>query len=313
MDEAIYRLEAKARSKGIAGDPVLRKGISALRTVNKEIAINIAGMRGENLVAHTLKFINRPNTKFYRNVHISNGENETELDTVVLTDSGIIILEIKSIKDNVKITPEGRLLHSGDECYGKMPLAEKMGNKRKLLRERLEVLAVEKGFHVPISIESFIVFSTPKGVRIDVDDKFCREKWCFRTGLVNKIDNYIGRVYYYNEQIAQLDEMLKLMESQVKRFALTVNFDEVRSDIANMMVLINEELVNEENVAEPIVQKMATHERIFDEKKKVCSITDAYAKRAIARRTIAMVAGAFGGLICASAAFGFGVIAGKRA
>ena len=94
IDEAIYRLEAKARAKGINYDHQFRKGIAALRTVSKEIAISMAGKKGENLVARTLEFVERPNTTMYRNVYISNGIEETELDNVILTDSGIIILEV---------------------------------------------------------------------------------------------------------------------------------------------------------------------------------------------------------------------------
>ena len=313
MDEAIYRLEAKARAKGIAGDPVFRKGISSLKTVNKEIAISLAGKKGENQVARTLKYINRPNTKLYRNVYISNGENETELDTVVLTDAGIIILEIKNTKDNLTITTDGRLVHSGDECYEKKPLGEKMSNKRKLLKERLEEIAAEKGINVQINIESFIVFSTPKGMRINVDDKFRREKWCFRTGLVKKIDNYIGTCYYSDKEMRQLDEMLGLMESQIKRFALIVDFDEIRADIANMMILFDEEPAVEDVVLKSVVKNVAAYEWICTETKKIYNIADAYERCAIARRTVAMVAGTFSALICAGAAIGVSVIVGRRA
>ena len=73
LDEVIFRLEAKAREKGVSGEPVFRKGISALKVVNKELAISMAGKKGENLVARTLEYITRPNTKMYRNIYVSNG------------------------------------------------------------------------------------------------------------------------------------------------------------------------------------------------------------------------------------------------
>ena len=87
IDEAIYRLESKARAKGINYDHQFRKGIAALKTVSKEISISLAGKKGENLVAKTLEYVTRPNTTMFRNVYVSDGVDETELDNIVLTDN----------------------------------------------------------------------------------------------------------------------------------------------------------------------------------------------------------------------------------
>ena len=240
LDEAIFRLEAKSRAKGLVTDQIVRKGLAALRTVKRELAITMAGKKGDNLVARTLQYVERPDAKMYQNLYVTDGENETEIDTVVLTASGIIILEIKNTKDDITITPEGRIFHSGVQCYDKKTIDEKMENKRKLLKERLQAMALERGFQIPIIVESFIVFSCPKGVRVHVEDRFRREKWCFRTGLVTKIDDYVGKASYSKEQLSQLEEMFNAMESQVKRFTLIVNFDDVRADVAHMLVHMDE-------------------------------------------------------------------------
>lgn len=310
LDEVIFRLEAKAREKGISGDLVFRKGISALKVVNKELAISMAGKKGENLVARTLEYITRPNTKTYRNIYVSNGENETELDTVLVTDSGIIILEIKNTKDDVTITPEGRLVHASDACYEKKPLCEKMGNKRKLLKEKLEALSNEYGYKIPIVVESLIVFSTPKGIRIRVDDQLRKERWCFRTDLPRKIDNYVGRAYYSESQITQLDEMMAQLETQVKRFALTVNFNEIRADIAGALMLLEENEIKVEDVYEQEQIKQT------DEKAKKVNVTDhtrtiveGYATRTFARKIAAVAAS----VICAGAAAGISALVSRRA
>lgn len=241
LDEAIFRLESKARANGINYDNQFRKGIAALKIVNKEIAISLSGKKGEDIVAKTLEYIQRPNTTKYRNVYISNDYEETELDNVILTDSGIIILEIKNTKDDVTITEDGRLMHSGDECYEKQPLCEKMQKKRKLLKEKLEKIVNENGWDIPIYVESFIVFSTPKNIKIRVEDKFRKEKWCFRSSLTSKIDSYLGIPYYNNLQLSQLNSALSEIETQVKRFKLTVDFNEVRNDIATILAMFDEE------------------------------------------------------------------------
>lgn len=298
IDEAIYRLETKARVKGINYDHQFRKGIAALRTVSKEIAISVSGKKAENIVARTLEFVERPNTTMYRNVYVSNVIEETELDNVILTDSGVIILEVKNTKDNVTITEQGRLVHSGDECYDKQPLCEKMRKKRRLLKERLESIMMERNLSIPIHVESFIVFSTPKGVRIDVDDRFHKEKWCYRSGLKNKIEYYIGLASYNKDQLAELDSALGEIETNVKRFALKVNFDNVRADIAEALAMFDEENVVSEI---PVVQKTVVNRSEEKELKNIVNITNAYAKRTEAKRTIAVIAGAFTSLACVGA------------
>lgn len=308
IDEAIFRLEAKARAKGINYDHQFRKGIAALNIVKKEIAISLSGKKGENLVARTLEFVTRPNTTTYRNVYVSNEYEETELDNVILTDSGIIILEIKNTKDDVTITEQGRLVHSGDECYDKQPLCEKMHKKRKLLREKLEMVMEEKGLNIPIRVESLIVFSSPKGVRINVDDRLHREKWCYRTGLTKKIDYYVGLVSYNNEQLAELGSILSDIETEVKRFALTVNFNDIRTDIAEALAMFDEEPVVSET---PVVQKKVVRQVIKKQPRNIVDIANAYAKRAAAKRTAAVMVGAFTSLACVGA-LGASAIIGRR-
>lgn len=307
IDEAIFRLESKARAKGVSSDHQFRKGIAALRTVAKEVAICISGKKAENLVARTLEFVERPNTTMYRNLYISNGIEETELDNVLLTDSGIVILEVKNTKDDVTVTEEGRLVHSGDECYDKQPLCEKMQKKRKLLKERLESVMVEKNLDIPIRVESFIVFSTPKGMRINVEDRYRKEKWCYRSGLKNKIEYYIGLASYNKEQLAELDVILGDIETQIKRFALTVNFDEVRADIARALAMFEEDpIVNET----PVVKKKVVKRAEKKQAGNIIDIVNAYAKREAAKRTAisAVMVGAMTGLACVGAS----VMIGRR-
>ena len=54
LDDAIVRLQNKAWKKGLNKTPEFCKGVKALREINKEIAICMAGMKGENTVAKSL-------------------------------------------------------------------------------------------------------------------------------------------------------------------------------------------------------------------------------------------------------------------
>lgn len=81
LDELVVYLEKTARDKGVERVPEFRKGIQALRQVNKEISILIAGKRGEDRVAKTLEYTSRPHYS-YRNIYVTDGERETELDSI---------------------------------------------------------------------------------------------------------------------------------------------------------------------------------------------------------------------------------------
>lgn len=238
LDEAIFRMESLARKKGLSQDPIIRKGINALRTVNKELGISMSGIRGEQLVARTLEHISRPEAKVYRNVYVTNGIDETELDAVVVTNEGIIILEVKKTKDDLTITENGRLIHSGDECYEKKPLGEKMELKRRLLTEVLEKAFTDGGVLVPVFVDSYIVFSTPREVRVRVNDYYHREKWCYRTGVNSRIDNYYGSTKYSDSQLEQINRKIANLESNKKRFQISVDFDTVRYDLANAIITL---------------------------------------------------------------------------
>lgn len=240
VEEAIFKMEKLARAKELSGDPIVRKGINSLKTVNKELHICMAGRKGENLVARTLEFINRPEAKVYRNVYISDGKEETELDAVVTTNTGTIILEIKKSKDDLTITEDGRLVHSGDECYEKRPIGEKMEMKRRLLRNILDLECARRGFKEPVKVDSYIVFVTPKGVRIKVNDNYRQEKWCFRTNMNHIISAFSTDSYYREDQLEVINEAVENLEKQKKAFMLDVDYDSIREDFATAIEMLTE-------------------------------------------------------------------------
>ena len=238
VDEALFIMESTARKVELRSAPAVHNGVMTMKKLEKEMAILMSGAKGEHLVSRTLEFLNRPNTQIFRNVYISDGCEETELDAIVLTDAGAIILEVKKVKNDLTLTEDGRMVFAGDECFDKMPLGEKMALKRRLLKKRLEKLIADKGLDIPVYVDSFIVFSAPKGQYIRIDDRFRREKHCFRTGLNKKIENYLGCAYYKADQLTQLGEILSAMETNVKRFETKLNYDEVRHSLAEALAVL---------------------------------------------------------------------------
>lgn len=116
-----------------------------------------------------------------------------------------------------------------------------MAIKRKLLKNALEKAVASTGLDIPVYVDSYIVFSAPKGQYIKIDDRYRKEKHCFRTGLNRKIENYLGCAYYKHDQLDQLDKIFSEMESNVKRFETELNYDDVRRSLAEAMVVLQGE------------------------------------------------------------------------
>ena len=253
VDEALFIMESTARKLELRSIPAVHTGVLTMKKLAKEMAITMSGAKGEKVVSRTLEFLKRPNTQIFRNVYITDGREETELDAVVLTDNGTIILEVKKVKSDLTLTSDGRMVFAGDECYDKMPLGAKMALKRRLLKKCLEKAVAEQGLDIPIYVDSFIVFSAPKGQHIQIDDRYRKEKHCFRTGLNRKIENYLGCAYYKAEQLTYLGSIFSEMETNAKRFKTELNYDEVRRNLAEALAILQSAVIEEQTqpVAEP--------------------------------------------------------------
>ena len=106
------------------------------------------------------------------------------------------------------------------------------------LKEAIEESLADDAMNMPVVVDSYIVFSTPKELRIRVTDNYHQEKWCFRTGINLRIDNYHGNVMYSDSQLEQISKRISELESNKKRFQLTIDFDMVRRDFANAITVL---------------------------------------------------------------------------
>ena len=107
IDEALFIMESTARKRELRSHPAVHNGVLTMKKLAKEMAITMSGAKGESLVSRTLEFLNRPNTQIFRNVYITDGIDETELAGIVLTDNGVIILEVKKVKSDLTLTEDG--------------------------------------------------------------------------------------------------------------------------------------------------------------------------------------------------------------
>ena len=81
----------------------------------------------------------------------------------------------------------------------------------------------------------------------------------------------------------------------MKRFALTVNFDEVRRDIAEALILVSDNTVKKTARKQTVVFK------------------DAFVKKELARRNVAMIASTFVGVAGVGVMIGLTILGGRKA
>ena len=238
LSNSVTRLEELARGRNMKENPTISESLKNLKKVNKELAILLAGKKGENRIMKTLDYVQRPDLSVYKNVYITDGEEETEIDTVLVTNNGIIILEIKSAKQDITIAEDGRLLYENEISYHNVSIGEKMEKKRRLLKYKIEQEMKNRGIKLPVRIESRIVFSTPYKVRITVTDLYKKERFCYKSQLNKQVENFYSGTYYESEDLSALNDIITSMERNKKRFQQQFDFAKINSEFAQMMELL---------------------------------------------------------------------------
>ena len=246
LDEVIAALSAAARKNGETNNPDFVAGIRSLKAIEKEIAIHMSGKRAEDEVTHSLTFVDRPLFQDFRNVYVADQETETEIDNVILTNNGIIVVEVKSAKHNITIGEDGRLLYSNSESYHNESIGDKMSAKRRLLKARIENKLRERGLDIPVYIDSYLVFVTPKRLEVTITDNFRQEHWCRRGKLQHIVNNFISDVTYSAEEYAQLAEVISSLDCNVRRFPTELDLPTIRNNFVALYALTIEQPVEVE-------------------------------------------------------------------
>lgn len=243
LDEVIAAVSGAARKNGATGNPDFVAGIRGLKSIEKEIAIHMSGKRAEDEVAHSLTFVDRPFFRDFRNVYVADQVTETEIDNVILTNNGIIVVEVKSTKHNITIGEDGRLLYSNSESYHNESIGDKMSAKRRLLKARIESKLRERSLDIPVHIDSYLVFVTPKRLEVTITDNFRQEHWCRRGRLQHIVNNFISDVTYTAEEYAQLEEIIDGLDCNIRRFPTELDLPAIRDSFVVLYDLITEKPV----------------------------------------------------------------------
>lgn len=236
-EEIIASCMSKAREKNLLNNKSVTAGINSIRELDKHTRINISGYKAEQRVNDTLSHINRSDAVVFRNINISDGTNETELDNVVVTNSGIIIIESKSTKGNVTITENG-LIMKDKICVHDYNVGEKMELKRNLLGNYLLAYFEKKNINFDLQINSCIVFSSPSNLKFKVIDKYHYEDWAYLNQINNMIERYNTNYHYDSNQLQAIIEGIHYLEVNSEGHEPKYNSDLLVNNIIEMLITL---------------------------------------------------------------------------
>lgn len=242
--------QTKAAAAGMSHDPSIRNGLQALDQLDKSLRMTLSGFYAEQRVQNTLSYVSR-SIKCWHNVPISEGITISEIDHLVLTDNGLILLETKNLSTAISISPEGYLLQDGNTCHHHEPIGDKICEKERILKLYLSNELRRLGLDIPVHIESFLVFSNKKNERCPVTDDYHQQRWCFRSRLHYMVQEFVTSMTYSSEQMAVIAEILDNMSLKQRTFAADLDFGVACNDLAEMAA----KLTPEEAITEPVVVK----------------------------------------------------------
>lgn len=266
IDDARHELKKKSIRFNLTEKPEFGKAIANLKLIEKELAISSAGKKAEDRVDTLLnKYVKRTDYINFRGIYLVNDDKEdTEIDSLILTKNGIILLEIKNIKNDVTISEEGRLFIGNDCSYEQTPLVEKMNRKRRLFKEEIKKSLKAKGVHIDITLDSFIVFNEAYNKQCYVNNR-SDEKWCKSNKLPYIINQHTNSVPYSDNEFAILKECLLEFETKKKLFVSDLDFHFIKESISNLVELveIEEAKIEQQLRSEQNLNKTNVHFKEF--------------------------------------------------
>lgn len=235
--DVIAHLQELAQERNLVEHPIILKALDDLEIISKEIAIAISGASGERQVARSIQYARRELFAL-QNVNLSDEHEKAELDQVIVTSNGVMILEVKNYKKDVTISESGQVYGPCNKHYSDKSLGEQMNTARYLLCAKLEQALTKIDPTIKVYIESRVVFSEPS---ITVTDLYKQEKYCFKTTLPHEIDRFSSGTEYTTEQMRTIANCIHESADADGTYDVGLNFDEIRSTFASALVLLENE------------------------------------------------------------------------
>ena len=220
---------------GNAADEELKEFINDSKVFCNLIKAEISGIRGENKVFRYLQYINTKNLVL-KNVELSDGRSKTELDAVVITPSGLTIIEVKNTAKNIFIDENGNYFRTGEFLRWDCNISDKMEVKETLLRKALENAGISG-----IKVQKILVFTDN---RIEVQNKASAIRTCFVSLLPYIIDGFKTALGICEEDMYRIEGAIQKAESK-SEYSIGFDVKKYKTEFADVMAILEEASVKE--------------------------------------------------------------------
>lgn len=207
VSDIMDRMNTLNSLSGNRADNELKKLSKLFDVFSNLIRAEQSGMFGEDLVEKYLSRI-KSNHIVLRNLQLSDGVYNTEIDFLVLKQGVATIVEVKNFKNDIYIDEDGDMYKTGRYERFDSHLGAKMDFRAKIVKQLLKDAGFEN-----MKIEKVVVFTNN---RIQIKKDYHGFRVCFLSRLPYLIDEF------YGTGVIQFTEHLQRMADYIQKQDLNV-------------------------------------------------------------------------------------------
>ena len=224
--DVVKHLSQLNEEKGGIASEELSHFQSGCRRMSNLIKAGISGNWGESKAFAALDRV-RAEKIVLKNVELSEEDQRTEIDAVLIGRRGAFIIEVKNTKRDIFIDRDGGYYRTGQYLRFDSNIGERLSSKKDLLKNALRKAGLDK-----IEIFEIVVFTNN---RIEVVNQCERIQTCFLGQLPYIIDEWRKGGHISSEEMrraAQTIEEARCYET----YPLELDVERFKSDYAELMV-----------------------------------------------------------------------------
>lgn len=209
---------------GIASEE-LGRFRSGCRHLTNLIKAEISGNWGESKAFSALDRV-RTEHVLLKNVELSEEDQRTEIDAVLIGHHGAFIIEVKNTKRNIFIDHDGSYYRTGQYLRFDSNIIERLSSKEELLKKALNKASLEK-----VEIFKIVVFTNN---RIEVANQCEGLQTCFLGQLPYIIDGWKKGGHLTTEEMRRAADAIEEARCY-ESYPLELDVERFKNDYAELM------------------------------------------------------------------------------
>ena len=201
MSYIMKHLHIMNNAAGNVADDELKKLSRLSNVFSNHVRAQQSGMTGENKVEQYLGYM-KSNHVVLRNLQLSDGMHNTEIDFLVLKQGVATIVEVKNSRRDVYIDSNGDMYKTGRYENFDSHLGAKMDFRAEIIQQLLKNAGFEN-----MKVEKVVVFTNN---RIQIKKDYRGFRVCFLSRLPYLIDDYYGAgVIQFTKHLQQMADYIQ--------------------------------------------------------------------------------------------------------